>query len=193
MIKAIIFDCFGVLIGRGFDETYRYAGGDSHKDHDFIEALLEQSNRGQISETKFKNQICNRLGITLQAYERAIQEAEQPNFELFEYIKKLRQQYKTAVLSNVNSGVIEQRIPEPWLEQCFDEVIISADVGYIKPDPEIYEHTAKKLGAKLNECIFIDDRVGYVEAAKNIGMQAILYQDFIQMKQELTKFISYKT
>lgn len=190
MIKAIIFDCFGVLVGRGFDETYRFAGGNPQKDHEFIETLLEKANRGQISQVEFRAKICDRLNITIEQYRNAIQEAEQPDYELLRYIKDLRKQYKVAVLSNVNTGVLERKIGEKWLQECFDACVVSADVGYIKPEREIYELTAKRLGVRISECVFIDDREKYTIAAKTIGMKTILYKNFAQMKQELEKLLA---
>src|SRR5581483_8973559 len=102
----------------------------------------------------------------------------------------LRPKYKTAILSNVNKGGLERRISRETLDKYFDVIVVSGDVGYIKPEPEIYEFTSDKLGAKAEECVFIDDREGYVEAAKTVGMRAIYYQDFAQMKAELERILS---
>ena len=185
MLKAVIFDLFGVLVGRGFDETYRHAGGDPNYDHEFIEAILDQANKGQITGLEFETKIAQHIGTSVEKYEQAVVEVEQPDFELLNFIKALRQTYKTAILSNVNTGVIEHKIESKWLRDCFDAVILSAEVGFLKPQPEIYEYTAKKLGVEVGECVFIDDREGYVEAAQAIGMEGIVYRNFIQMKDQL--------
>jgi HAD superfamily hydrolase (TIGR01509 family) len=193
MIKAIIFDCFGVLVGRGFEETYGYAGGNSHKDHEFIEALLEQANRAQITQSEFRQRICAHLGISIEIYEQAVEKAEQPNYKLLEYIVPLRTKYKTAILSNVNTGVLERKIGQDWLNKCFDVWVISGEVGFIKPEPEIYEHTVAKLGVEASECVFIDDRILYVEAARAVGMKGILYKELPQMKAELEEVLADRT
>jgi epoxide hydrolase-like predicted phosphatase len=193
MIKAIIFDFFGVLVGEGFDATYRYAGGNPAKDKDFIEELLDKANRGRITVDEFRAKICKQLGISVEEYQAAIEESERPNTELLAYIKTLQPKYKTAILSNVNRGGLERRIKREILDQHFDELVVSGDIGFIKPEPEIYELTAKKLGVKLDECIFIDDRTGYVHAAKELGMQGILYKDFPQMKKELEELLAAVT
>ena len=190
MIKAIIFDCFGVLVGDGFDVTYRTSGGDPIKDTVFIEEILEKANRAQISTEEFRRQICQKLGISAEKYTETTNKTETINYELLDYIKTIRPKYKTAILSNVNRGGVERRIPKPLIEECFDAVVVSGDVGYIKPEREIYELTAERLGVKLDECVFIDDRQGYVAPAVEYGMMGIVYQDFAQMKTDLERLIT---
>lgn len=46
MIKAIIFDCFGVLVGTGLWNVYQQAGGDLAADREFIEDLVRQDASG---------------------------------------------------------------------------------------------------------------------------------------------------
>lgn len=190
MIKAVIFDFFGVLVGDGFDATYRQAGGDPEKDRQFIEDLLNQANSGQISVDDFRAKICQKLNITVNKYEEAISQAETPNQALLDFIKQLKRRYKTAILSNVNTGGLERRIERRILEEHFNVIVASADVGYMKPQSEIYNLTAGRLGVKPQECVFIDDRLGYVEAAKAVGMKAILFRNFGQMKTELVRLLS---
>jgi FMN phosphatase YigB (HAD superfamily) len=191
MIKAIIFDFFGVIVGDGFEFTYREAGGDPVKDREFILDLLDKTNRGLITTDEFRKRICDKLKITVSDYQEALKKSEIINQTLLDYIKKeLRPKYKTAILSNVNKGGLERRVKKEVLDEYFDVIVVSADVGYIKPEAEIYQLTAAKLGVKTDECVFIDDREGYVSAAALTGMKAIYYQDFTQMKDKLQKFLA---
>jgi putative hydrolase of the HAD superfamily len=190
MITAIIFDCFGVLVGRGFEETYRIAGGDPVKDRRFIDDVMGRANLGLIDDDAFHEAMMNQLGISLSEWRHATITAEQPNEELLAYIKDLHGQYKTAVLSNANRGVVERRIGSHWLEDCFDELVVSAEINMVKPDPRIYHYVAGKLGVELDECVFIDDKSVFLEPAKALGMQTILYQDFEQTTRELQKILA---
>ncbi len=189
MIKAIIFDCFGVLIGRGFHATYRIAGGDPERDNDFIKDMLDRANLGQISEDAFHEAITARLGMSLDAYHQVVANAEQQNLELLDYIVQLRKTYKTAILSNVNRGVLEYRFSQEQLQKCFNVIVASGEVGIVKPDPAIYHLAADKLGVEPEACIFIDDHEQYCRAARDVGMQAILYKDFPQVKTELEQLL----
>jgi putative hydrolase of the HAD superfamily len=190
MIKAVIFDCFGVLVGQGFAYTYSLAGGDPSRDREFVKGILGQANLGLITEDSFDEAVSSRLGISIAQWRQAISRSELPDEQLLDYIKGLRQNYKTAVMSNTNTGVLSIKIGEAKLIECFDEVIASADVGVVKPDPRIYELTAKKLGVNLNECVFVDDRQVFVEAGESLGMKGILYQGFNDFKSKLEKLLA---
>ncbi len=190
MIKAIICDFFGVLVGRGFDETYRKAGGDPVADREFVHDILMQANHGLISTKEFGDAFCQKLGITNEEFAKASAASEQPNFELFTYIKQLHEHYKTAILSNVNRGVLERKVDEQLLKDCFDEIIVSAEVGYVKPQNEMYEYALEKLGVEPHECIFIDDIERNVDAANNLGLRGILYKDFESFKIEIEKLLA---
>ncbi len=55
----------------------------------------------------------------------------------------------------------------------FDGVVVSADVGLLKPDPAIYELFLARHGLRAEECVFLDDSPANVAAAKNVGMAAV--------------------
>lgn len=190
MIKAIIFDCFGVLVGRGFDQTYKTAGGDPIADRAFIEDMLGKANLGLVSPSEFDRAMTKKLGITESKWREAIHIAEMPDLELLQYIEDLRSSYKTAILSNANKGVLEASIGPQWLDRSFDELVVSAEIGITKPDPRIYKYAAEKLGVDTSECLFFDDRTVYINAALDVGMQAVLYKDLDQAKASIHKLAS---
>ena len=185
MVKAIVFDCFGVIVGKGFDYTYRLAGGDPVKDKRFIYETLAKANLGLISDQAFRRLMAAKLGISNDKWRKAVRQAEQADRQLLDYIKSLRLKYKTAILSNANYGVLERKIGEQCLKDCFDQIIVSAEVGLVKPDPRIYEMAAERLGVSLNECVFVDDRQLFLDAGQNLGMKVILYQDFKSLRRDL--------
>jgi len=192
MIKAILFDCFGVLVGKGFEFTYSAAGGDPIKDKAFIEGMFQKSNSGAIPEREFSLTISKKLGLSLEEYHKIVRRVEAVNLPLFDLIEEeLKPKYKIAMVSNVNSGVIERKIPKD-LRKVFDLEIISADVGFLKPDPKIFEITVSKLGVRYDETIFTDDRTNYLIPASDLGMRTILYTDFESFKQELAKILTKK-
>lgn len=190
MIRAVIFDCFGVLVGRGFDETYRLAGGDPVRDHAFIEDTMGEANLGLISDEEFDEQIAKQLGITLSAFEAVLEESEKPNEPLLDFVAELHANYKTAVLSNVNKGVLEHKLPAEVLTSHFDTLVLSGELGVAKPDPRIYHIAAEKLGVGLEECVFIDDKEAFCEAARAVGMRAVCYKHFEQARGDLERILA---
>ncbi len=69
-------------------------------------------------------------------------------------------------------------------------IVISSEVGAIKPEPEIFELALKRLGSMPQESIFIDDNPNYVEAAQKLGMQGITYTDFDSFEQQLQNLLT---
>lgn len=190
MIQAIIFDCFGVLVGRGFSETYQLAGGDPLRDEQFIDDILGQANLGTITLEEMRKQITARLRIDNDTWDAAVRRSEQPNQQLLDYVSQLSSKYKTAILSNANVGTVQRVLSREQLE-LFDVTVVSAEVGMIKPQPEIYHYVADKLGVKPSECVFTDDIPSYIEAAKAVGMEGVLYKDFRQFKLEFEAVLSH--
>jgi len=59
------------------------------------------------------------------------------------------------------------------LEAAFDAVVMSYDVGLVKPKPEIYARAAERLGVAAEECLFVDDVPQYLEGARAVGMTPV--------------------
>ncbi len=190
MIRAILFDCFGVLVGKGFDETYRSVGGDPDIDRDFVSGLLARANQGLISQADFHSQVEHQLDISEKVWNDAQLKSEQPDQELLMYITELHRRFKIAIVSNANRGVVQNKLGKECLNTCFDAVIVSAEVGRVKPEQEIYEYAAKSLGVEPKECIFLDDLEGYVRAAEQVGMHGIVYQSLPQARGAIEALIA---
>lgn len=185
MVRAIIFDCFGVLITDALQlvlqEVSQYNPEGAAEIHDIIRA----ANRGLISPDVSRERVATIIGVTTDEYRARISAGEVKDTQLLEYIKGLRPTYKTAILSNISGPSLRRRFTETELNNYFDVVVASGDIGYAKPEPEAYEITAERLGVRCDECIFIDDREIFVEAARATGMQALLYTNFEQFKAEI--------
>ena len=80
---------------------------------------------------------------------------------------------RTAVLSNCASEIMNRVRAERGLEQHFDAVVISCEVGVTKPDPGIYAICLERLGARPEEALFVDDRQENVAAAAALGLQTL--------------------
>ena len=61
------------------------------------------------------------------------------------------------------------------IHRLFDDIVCSAEVGMAKPEPAIYVLAAERLGLEPRECVFVDDLDTNVEAARQVGMQAVLF------------------
>lgn len=79
--------------------------------------------------------------------------------------------------------------------ELFDNVWSSDDFEYKKSNPEIYSAAAKRLNADVSECIFLDDNINAVTAAKKAGMKTIGVYDkcgdafWDKMRKECDRYI----
>jgi putative hydrolase of the HAD superfamily len=89
---------------------------------------------------------------------------------------------RTALLSN-SWGV--DYYPRELLEELFEEVVISGEVGMRKPDADAYLHTAERLGLRPEQCVFVDDHDDNVEAAARVGMRTVHHQETSRTIEEL--------
>lgn len=89
--------------------------------------------------------------------------------ETVEVLESLKHEYQLTVLSNATAS-LDWAFDYLDIRKYFDEVIISSYEKCEKPDMQIYEIALKKIGKKPEQCIFIDDKVENVEAAKSLGI-----------------------
>ncbi len=98
--------------------------------------------------------------------------------DLVQRVRRLRADgYRTALLTNnIAEFSAGWRAMLP-VDELFEVVIDSSEVGLRKPDPRIFEMLLRKLGLAANRVVFLDDAPGNVEAARRVGMHAILVPD----------------
>ncbi len=92
----------------------------------------------------------------------------------------------TALLSN-SWGV--ECYPHDLLEELFDLVVISGQVGLRKPDPEIFEFAAERIGIPPEDCVFVDDLRRNIEAGEAAGFHCVLHEDSARTIPELERLL----
>ncbi|MFP3852683.1 MAG: HAD family hydrolase, partial [Anaerolineales bacterium] len=122
--------------------------------------------------------------------ERDFWSGDEVDRELLSFVRDLRPTYKTALLSNAWPDV-RHFIENVWgFADAFDQVIISAEVGFAKPDPRIYQLALNKLDVEANEAVFVDDFEENVHGARQVGMHAIHFRSPEQVKQDLKTLLT---
>ena len=190
MIKAVIFDCFGVIVADALQIICSELRQRDPAAADEVRDTVSLSNRGIADPDTSSRKVAAILGVSYEEYRSQIASGEVKNVELLGYIQELRTSYKTALLSNIGKGSLLRRFSAEELVRYFDTVVASGDVGFAKPEPEIYEIAADRLGVRFDECVFTDDREEYCQGARAVGMHAILYTDYPQFKVALETLVS---
>jgi putative hydrolase of the HAD superfamily len=131
------------------------------------------------------------LGISRVEAEKIIAEffsGDRMDIVLLDFLRSLHPERKVGLISNAWSG-LRAVITSLDFEDVFDEMIISAEVGLMKPDPRIYRLALEKTGVQPAESVFLDDVLINVEAARSLGMSAIQFTQPEKTLEELKQFL----
>jgi putative hydrolase of the HAD superfamily len=141
-------------------------------------AALAAVEAGEISQRDYELTLARRLGVDDQGLlGRALADLQpcEPVLALVDRVR--RAGVAVGVLSN-SWGTGDY---DPYagynLDQRFDAVVISDQVGLRKPDPAIYELAATKLAAPPSSCVFVDDTAHNLPAADRLGMAVVHFRD----------------
>jgi len=187
VIRAIIFDLFGVLVLPGYTTLFN----DFPDKKSEMEKLINDNNDGLMSKRIFYESMAELLGIDIEEVKFYYRKDYAKDESALDWVIKLKKSsnFKLGMLSNVGHGWVEDFFTQEELSQLFDEVILSSDIGLSKPSPRIFNITAERLGLAPVECVMIDDREANIEGAREAGMNGILYKSLAQAKSELSKLL----
>ncbi|MDP4172376.1 MAG: HAD family phosphatase [Bacteroidota bacterium] len=192
--SVVVFDLGNVLIP--FDYTIMINKLDKVKsglgkrfmdDYKANYSVHRSFERGDIKEDDF-------LELMLSACERAVDketfcryysEIFTENKEVTSLLPELKKKYKLVLLSNTNGIHREYGYKHYEFFKYFDKLILSHEVGSVKPEAEIYRAVENFTGHLPEEHIFIDDVADYAEGARKMGWDAIQFKNAEQLKAEL--------
>ena len=193
-IDSIIFDWGGVLIDDPRPGLLRYCakafGVDQEQYTPVHDSCLDGFHKGLMSEAKFWQGITLKLNTPMpeasSLWYEAFKSAYVTKQEMFTMASILHGKgYKTALLSNTELPAVDFFHGQGY--EMFDVLVFSCEEGMMKPERRIYELTLERLSSQVESSVFIDDRLDYIQGAKDMGLHAILFESIAQVKDELTK------
>lgn len=203
VIKAILFDLGGVIVNIDFSNFNNVVMSSIPVPRDQMTLNQEYSqlsdlyHRGEITDKKFYNQICNSFeidknhltqSIFFNAYNSIILDF---NLDVLEILEKLKykKKYKLICLSNINSSHFNLLKKKNWkFIKYFDELIFSHEVHLTKPNLDIFKLSIQKADCPAQEILLIDDGLDNIESARKLGIIGIHYKnpkDLIKKLKEL--------
>jgi epoxide hydrolase-like predicted phosphatase len=177
MYKAVIFDFFGVFCPSIATEWFKQATADHQTKLAAFHDLCTRSDLGEISRAEFNIEASKLAGVPVSEVVAGIEALTMIDPKLVAYVGQLRQHYRIACLSNGGREWTPQVIRQHGLEKLFDEIVVSAELGMVKPDPKIYAFTLQKLHVDADQAIFVDDRSENTEGAEACGIHSIVFRD----------------
>lgn len=195
MIKWILFDQAGVQTNMAFEKKnkiYKINGKlFSVKDLDSVFYIPEYYKFmiGEICEKDLINKFLKKtkLELSYSEYMDLFNKDIRPMKGMKEIISKLCVNYNLATIINEGSEWANYKLDISGFRKYFQKNFISGELGLAKPDLEIYLYVLKKLNAKPEECIFIDDKRENCIAATKLGIKSIIFKNSNQLKKELVK------
>ena len=196
MIKTIFFDIGGVLIDIHPERTYQYISDCVDLSPDIIEKKFpweahNEYEKGYISDRDWFMAVkealpqpcCLKESDFWKGWKLLLGEEK----KTLSILQKLKSNYNIWLLSNTNSKHIQDEIEINYLfPNLVNGAIYSFEVGHRKPGEDIYKvalETAKVFAPE--ESLFIDDLYENIQAARNLGMNAIHFQSIEKLKVEL--------
>lgn len=184
MIRAIIFDLYGVLGLNGWQDFKQQHFEGRWDLWEPLRVLGQKVDAGEATDEEFAAAIAVATGETA-ATVRYQFEHTQPNIVLLDFIKnELHGKYKIGLLSNASSDVLPGIFTREQ-QDLFDARVMSVFIGLAKPDPIMFTHICEKLGVEPAECIMVDDQQRHLDIAARLGMQTILYTTAEQAEQDV--------
>jgi putative hydrolase of the HAD superfamily len=195
VIDAVVYDFGGVFMASPFEAIRRLSADKGHEFEVALELLLgaydvdtdhpwHRAERGELDIKACREEI--RQLAREQGHDLDL-------FELFAYIGEDRgihepmvDSVRRARTAGARTAILTNNIAEArdmWkamlpVDELFDVIVDSSEVGMRKPDPRIYTHVLELLGDLPPErSVFLDDYPGNVAAAESVGMIGILVED----------------
>ncbi|HZE87394.1 MAG TPA: HAD-IA family hydrolase [Methylomirabilota bacterium] len=190
MYKALIFDFFGVFCTSIATNWFKRIVPNDKSKLSVFQALCTQSDYGNLSRADFNKEVSKLTGVSVTEIIQGIESETIINTSLVTYVKELRiRGYTIACLSNGTREWTLRVINDHGLGSLFDEVVLSGDLGIIKPSSEIYIHTLEKLKVRASQAVFVDDRKVNTDAAEACGISSIVFNDTSIFVKELENLL----
>ncbi|MGW7898358.1 HAD family hydrolase [Staphylococcus shinii] len=190
MIKAILFDLDGTILDREtslknfIDVQYdKFSNYLKHIEKiTFKNKFIELDQNGYVWKDKVYTQLIDYFNIShlmpnifLNDYTTNFWKHCLPYPNLYKTLKLLTENnYKLAIITNGKFPFQYNNIKALKVDKYMEVILVSEKEEVKKPNPLIFERAAKKLGVKLNECIFVGDSLeNDYKASKSAGMYAI--------------------
>lgn len=195
-LRAVIFDYGMVLSGppaaEALEQMLRITGLDAPRLNELYWAHRDAYDKGRLTGRTFWREVGRDAGLALrpeQIDELADWDARMWGIEnppMVAWQERLKERgLKTAILSNMGDNVHDRIVREfDWLQR-FDVLVWSYKLGIAKPDPAIYRYTLEQLGVEAGEALFLDDKPANVEAARALGMIAVVFSTAERLGEEL--------
>ena len=184
-IRAVFFDLGGVIVRTEYQAPRQHLAERLGMEYDDLVKIVFDSDSGyQASIGAIPPEA--HWDLVIKRLKRPASELEAIRHEFFagdiidrtllDFLRSLRGKYTTGLISNAWGDLRDYLVREK-LEDAFDHIIISAEVGAVKPEAKIYQTALEQAGVRPKEMVFVDDFAVNIEGCEKVGIKGILFRD----------------
>lgn len=191
-IKYIAFDLGGVLAEVDWAPLKAL-----HEEEHLIEhAFFIQNNHrefstGKLSEENYFKGVASALSLNVSQVRQAwgnVVKSYRSSASILKHMSRPFVMWSNIDPLHFQVLKIELSIPKTVVEKS----TLSFVEGTLKPDPQFFLRGIEKIGLKAEEILFFDDQQKNIDAARNVGIQAIHLPHFHQLEDKLAPFLDKK-
>ena len=196
-IRAIFFECGGVIQRTEYQAPRQHLAQRFGMEYDDIDKLVfgspsaMKATLGEIDVKEHWKSIARRLKLqshAIESFEADFFAGDVIDHSILQLLRSLRPRFKTGLISNAWSDMREYLVRKK-IDEVFDTVTISAEVGVAKPNVNIYLLALEQAQVKAGEAVFVDDVAANIEACEQVGMKGILFKDPQESMEQLKKLL----
>jgi putative hydrolase of the HAD superfamily len=194
MLRTVVFDLGNVLLHFSHERMCRQIGAACGKDWDEVWKRLFDDGwelafeRGKLTPAEFQQRFERWTGhdVSFERLYEAASDIFQLNAPIVPIVDALKSRgLRLVLLSNTHVWHIEH-VRRHWdILDRFDDLVLSYEVGAVKPEPAIFEGLLGRLGCAPGEAFYTDDIARYVDVGRSYGLDAELFTDAAALREQL--------
>lgn len=185
-MKAIIFDCFGVIL----DEIAPFVLPKYMSPEDSVRykaTIVDDADRGRISQDKMFEELGKIAHAPASVLLGEFWKYVRVRPDTVALIKDVKKHYPVGLLTNAIVPFLYQIFEQNGLNGLFDATLVSSEEGLAKPDAEFYQRLLKKMDVAAEDAVFLDDNPVNIKGAEAVGLNTVLFTDAAAARVELQK------
>ena len=196
-IRAIFFDLGGVIVRTEYQSPRERLAERLGMEYDDLNRIVfdsetgYQASIGAITSLQHWEAVMKRLKRSSEEMAAIRDEffaGDVVDREILNFLRSVRGTYKTGLISNAWSDLRDYIVREK-MEDAFDHIIISAEVGVAKPEAKIFQIALEQAGVSPEEAVFVDDFYVNIEGCEKVGMKGIHFKDAQSALQHIKQLL----
>lgn len=184
-IRAVFFDLGGVIVRTEYQAPRQHLAERLGMEYDDLVKIVfdsdsgHQASIGAIPPDTHWDFVIKRLKrppAELETIRHEFFAGDVIDRTILDFLRSLRGKYKTGLISNAWGDLREYLLREK-MDDAFEHMIISAEVGVVKPEAKIFQVALEQAGVKPKEMVFVDDFAVNIEGCEKVGIKGILFKD----------------